>query len=298
MDGAASQNTGEHDDHRAAAFDANGNLLVGDDGGIYRLINPNNNDGTRRWVSVNGTLGVTEFFSVAYDSVNHIIFGACQDNSIPQQTMPGSIAWGANEDFARDGAQVGVDNISTPGASVHYSSQDHLFIFRRRTYTSPTTVTEELSALQIYVGPAYPNVTYQCNDVADDPQYRCINLVEGALTPNDPNDIGTIRFYQSWQVNAGNGRRLLLGTDYLYESSDRGYHFTSLGGIVANSSGDPMPSQPVGQVTAYAYGASTECGCVLRRHNRELWPPPLAALQRHRVSDGNRQLPDCWWLDP
>ena len=44
-----------------------------------------------------GNLRIAEFHSLAYDSANHIIFGATQDNSIPQQTTPGSKSWDTNE---------------------------------------------------------------------------------------------------------------------------------------------------------------------------------------------------------
>jgi uncharacterized delta-60 repeat protein len=234
---ANSGGTDPHTDGRAFVFSADPNVMFeGDDGGIYRLKNPFSN--TPRWDSAIGDLRVTEFHSIAYDHVNHVVFGACQDNSIPQQTVPGNIAWGINEDFYGDGMQAGVDNTSIPGTSVHYSSQQNLFRARRRTYTSPTTVGSDVPWQLIINGTS--GLHY--------------NQLEGDININDPNDLGTVRWNQSWAVNIVNGQRLLLGTDYLYESSDRGDHFTSLGGIGQNSLGQPIPLNPVGTVTAYAYG--------------------------------------------
>src|SRR5262249_34535361 len=80
----------------------------------------------------------------AYDSVNRVLFGATQDNSVPQQTTPDGIAWGINEDPWGDGFEVGIDNAGLPGASVHYSSQQNLFHAHRRVYASPTQVTSDV----------------------------------------------------------------------------------------------------------------------------------------------------------
>ncbi len=238
VDGPNAGGTGPHTDIRDWVFSADGTVMFeADDGGVYRLRNPSSL--SPRWESAIGNLRVTEFLSVGYDTLNNVLFGACWDNSIPHQTVPGSIAWGANERFSRDGIQVGVDNTSTPGASIHYSSQQSLFEFIRRTYTSPTAFTEQPVQLLIRVGPN---------------QYSGNNFVEGALTPDDDNDLGTIDFIQPWRLNAVDGRRLLIGTDYLYESSDRGDHFESLGGIGQNRLGQPIPINPVGKVRSYAYG--------------------------------------------
>src|SRR4029078_11223112 len=61
--------TAPHPDSRDMAFDGFGTLLETDDGGIVRLVNPNNvsGSGNRRWESVNGNLALTEFNSVAYN---------------------------------------------------------------------------------------------------------------------------------------------------------------------------------------------------------------------------------------
>jgi hypothetical protein len=64
-----------HSDSRRMTFDANGDLLQANDGGVYRLVDPNNRFNQRQWVSVNGDIRPTEFFSVAYDPLSGIVFG-------------------------------------------------------------------------------------------------------------------------------------------------------------------------------------------------------------------------------
>src|SRR5258708_37689706 len=80
------------------------------------------------------------------------------------------------------------------------------------------------------------------------------NGFEGALTPDDPKDLGTISWAQTWAIHAVNAKRMLIGTDYLYESHNGGDICTPLGGVGYNKNVEPMPINPVGTVTAYAYG--------------------------------------------
>jgi hypothetical protein len=56
-------NTAPHSDSREMVFDANGNILQSDDGGLYRLKNPTSN-ADRIWESANGNLRATELVSV------------------------------------------------------------------------------------------------------------------------------------------------------------------------------------------------------------------------------------------
>ncbi len=85
--------TAPHADSRAMVFDASGNLLHSDDGGIYQLLDPDNEAGVRRWVAVNGDIRAIELHSVAYDPLSNIVFGGTQDNGTPIQTAPGEITW-------------------------------------------------------------------------------------------------------------------------------------------------------------------------------------------------------------
>jgi Ca2+-binding RTX toxin-like protein len=128
--------TSPHTDSRAMGFDALGNLLESDDGGIYRLSTPNN-PSTRVWRSVNGTLRLSEFVSVAYDDVNDIIFGGTQDNGNVQQTTRGGLIW-SQVDYG-DGYIQAVDN-SDPNAVRRYSE---LAGIHRRTYNSQNQLIDQ-----------------------------------------------------------------------------------------------------------------------------------------------------------
>src|SRR4030095_4740853 len=72
-----------HADSRDMMFDANGNLLESNDGGIYRLTNPEllpNPAPRRRWTAVVGNLQLAEVHAVGYDPVNNLSFLGTQDN--------------------------------------------------------------------------------------------------------------------------------------------------------------------------------------------------------------------------
>src|SRR5262249_27166649 len=72
-------------DHHGIGFDANGKLLVGTDGGIWRLDNPN--VGSILWTDLNGTsatnaLNTIQFTGIALNPNNlDIAFGGSQDNA-------------------------------------------------------------------------------------------------------------------------------------------------------------------------------------------------------------------------
>jgi len=234
---------GPHTDGRDCAFSADPNVLFEtDDGGIYRLVNAHGTQQTqaRAWQSAVGNLRIAEFHAIAYDSVNHVLFGATQDNAVPQQTTPDGIDWAINEDPWGGGFEAGVDNSTIQGASVHYSSQQNLFHAHRRTYIAPNQVTQDVGIIPFIIN-GTGGLGY--------------NVVEGAIKGDG--NLGTVRWNQTWAVNAVDGKRILLGTDYLYESLDRGDTFDSLGGLKKNQKGEWVPDNPVDSVWAYAYGHRT-----------------------------------------
>ncbi len=130
--GGTANNTAPHPDSRGIVFDAAGNIIEVDDGGVYRRTAPTTNTGD--WFSINGTLQVGEFHDIAYDSVNHVLVAGAQDNGSPRQTAPNSSVW--SDLSGGDGADVAVDNTSFPGFSVVYYSSEDLGGFTRTTYNS------------------------------------------------------------------------------------------------------------------------------------------------------------------
>lgn len=183
------QGTSPHADSRDMAFDASGNLIESDDGGIYRRSSPRSSTGT--WSSVNGNLQVTEFHSVAYDSTSNVIFGGAQDTGTTHQQPDGT--W--RELTQGDGGVVDVDATSTPGQSIRYGSYQNFGGFNRSYWNSSGSMTKT----------EYPALVVNGSGGKD-------------LYAVDKN----IGFYQQFQLNRVDPSRLVIPTQSVYVSTDRG----------------------------------------------------------------------------
>ena len=73
------------------AFDAAGNLLESDDGGVYRRANPQLTTGV--WSGVDGNITTTEAHSASYDPVNQRFISGNQDTGTSMQTAVGGASW-------------------------------------------------------------------------------------------------------------------------------------------------------------------------------------------------------------
>jgi hypothetical protein len=223
--------TSPHADSRAMLFDANGDLLQGNDGGIYRLANPNNSP-LRTWASANGNVRPTELHSAAYDPVSNVVFGGAQDVGTPIQNSPGSLTW--SDLLQGDGGVVAVDGdqVAHPGTSIRYTSFNFLGFFNRSTWNAGNSLVSGPTALGLHItsGPGTGLTLFQF----------------------DPN----IQFYNPYVLNVIDPSRMLIGTANIYESLDRGdtlrdFGFTGafIGDDFGNtplaygsrSSGVPMP---------------------------------------------------------
>jgi hypothetical protein len=114
--GDGASKTIAHSDSRDIEFDANGDLLLGDDGGIYRLVSPLAGPVVRKWVSVIGNLQPTELYSADVDSVDAsapLFVGGAQDNSMGVQPSPGNPQWLTGP--GGDTITVAVDNSGPQG---------------------------------------------------------------------------------------------------------------------------------------------------------------------------------------
>ncbi|HET8774110.1 MAG TPA: hypothetical protein VFP80_09980 [Thermoanaerobaculia bacterium] len=139
-------NSAPHADSRGLAFDANGDLLDADDGGVYRRTQPLSSAGD--WFPVIGDLKVTEFHSIAWDSNSRLAFGGAQDTGSPEQLTPGGFRW--NSINKGDGGVVAVDSTGTPGRSVRYASTVSLSNFTRGTYDAAgVRIAETAPALRV-----------------------------------------------------------------------------------------------------------------------------------------------------
>ena len=139
---AGANNTAPHADSRAMAFDANGNLLEADDGGIYRLSNPN--AGTRVWGSVIGDLNVIEVHNLAKDTITNALIIGTQDNGTHQQQAANNPRWILIN--GGDGGDVAVDSTNLgPSGSFRYLSSQNLGGFRRAQYDAANAFITSLA---------------------------------------------------------------------------------------------------------------------------------------------------------
>ena len=123
--GGAPNFTSPHVDHHGADFDANGKLLDGDDGGIYRLDTPT----TPSWTDLNGNLNTIQFTGIGLHPTNaNIVIGGSQDNGTELYT--GTPVW-----LETDGGDGGYAKFSsTNGNRVYHQIPNASFginFFRR-----------------------------------------------------------------------------------------------------------------------------------------------------------------------
>ena len=226
--------TSPHADSRDMRFDANGNILESDDGGIYRLTNPN--QGSQTWSAVIGNLRVSQFYSVAYDTLNNVIIGGMQDTGSGEQNSSGGFTW--NDTIQGDGfvVQTGLSG----GDSIRYVTSQNLGTFRRQTFDNGNSMTDN-SAVKLLVNGTGGGTAK-------------LGLVD---SPG---------FLQPYAINVLNPLRMVIGTSFLYESSDGGDNLNALGGQTGidnvDNDTDGMTDEadevtllnPVGSVQAIAYG--------------------------------------------
>jgi hypothetical protein len=186
--------TTPHADSRDIAFDANLDMILSEDGGIFKRPRPR--EATGDWFSLAGNLGNTEVHSVAYDGNSRAVLGGLQDNGSVFQITTGQLP-GLNV-TGGDGGDVDVDTTSTAGFSWRYASSQFLLGFRRREYDANNNfITEIFPALQTPGG--------------------------GSLSSG--------LFVTPIAVNNVNGLRLVIAdNDTVWESLDQGEHVTPVGG--------------------------------------------------------------------
>ena len=121
-----------HADSRAMQIDANGDLILGNDGGLFRLTTPTTDTGA--WSAIVGDMSVFELHSIAYDSVSNIIMAGAQDNGTQMQQTPGGAVWDHPSDG--DGGDVAIDDVSLAGTgeSIRYFSSQNLGGWTRQVY--------------------------------------------------------------------------------------------------------------------------------------------------------------------
>ncbi|HBN78489.1 MAG TPA: hypothetical protein DD473_22300, partial [Planctomycetaceae bacterium] len=238
--GGTANGTAPHADSREMVFDANGNLIEVDDGGIFRRTSPRDNTGD--WFSLAGSLGVAEFHDVAYDSLTNTIIAGAQDNGTQFQVTAGDKVW----DFLSggDGGDVAVDNVTLAGSnqSIRYSSFQNLGGFRRTTWSAANTlVSTAFPALTVTSGSALiPQFSTPVELNRIDPRRMIIHgangLYESLNQGNTIAQVGATAFAGFLQnaVDYGGFQNGVANADVFYAGvSDDVAVRTTMGGAVA-----------------------------------------------------------------
>lgn len=198
--GGTASNSSPHADSRDMTFDAAGNILEVDDGGVYRRTSPRTNTGD--WFSVIGNLQGTEAHDVGWDSMSNVAMTGNQDTGSTYQPSAGATTWVSIS--TGDGGDIAVDNIerAANSQSVRYSSFQNLGSLRRTTWSSA-------GVLQSTTFPAL-------SPLSGAP------AITGAFrTPIETNDVV-------------GGRLLILGSNGLYESLTGGSTVSRIGTLGVN----------------------------------------------------------------
>jgi hypothetical protein len=174
---------GPHADNHGIGFDANGKLLVGTDGGIWRLSDPS----TVTWSDLNGNLDTIQFTGIALDPTNPAIaLGGSQDNGTEKFT--GNLGWSLSQ-FG-DGGFTQIDQ-SNPNTMYHTFFFGGFDGFLERSDDGGLTWTGKTSG---------------------------INTSDNA------------NFYVPYMMDPSNSSRLILGTDHVYETTNKADSWHAIGG--------------------------------------------------------------------
>jgi photosystem II stability/assembly factor-like uncharacterized protein len=200
--------TGPHSDHHAFAFDANGKLLDGNDGGIWRLDNPDGH--SLQWTDLNTNLQLTQYIGIALDPTTaDIAYGGSQDNGTSKFTD--ALAWQLLT--GGDGGFVRVDP------------------------SNPNTVYHEFNNISL--------------ERSDNGGLTWTRKTSG-INPSDPSD-----FYVPYVMDAANPLRLVLGTNRVYETTNRGDSWRAISapgsnGWTVSTNIDAVATTPADSNTIYA----------------------------------------------
>ena len=164
-----------HVDHQALVFDAAGDLLDGNDGGVYRLRQPGADPPA--WVYLGATMANTEVLGASYDTLSGVATVGDSDNGVAYQSKASagwvSLMWG-------DGGGEAVDNhdpattwryaMSFGGAGrfavsrFQFDAANQLQSSNELLLASPASPTVRFSGLD--AADATQNATFAANQVA------------------------------------------------------------------------------------------------------------------------------------
>jgi hypothetical protein len=203
---------GVHPDHHALTFDANGKLLDGNDGGIWRL--DTSTIGAIHWTDLNSNLSTLQFIGIGLHPTNmDIAYGGTQDNGTSKFT--GALPWAQIQ--GGDGGFARVDQANPNTVYMEFFRQQGSTTFIQRSDDAGVTFTD----------------------------------ISPGINSNDQSD-----FFVPYQLDQTNTARLVLGTDHLYESLDKGATYTiigtrNVGGFTINATIDAIGLAKTDRNTIY-----------------------------------------------
>lgn len=135
--GGTASSSAPHADSRDLAFDANGRLLLGCDGGVYVRTSPSDNTGD--WFSINGSLQITEVHDIAYDANANVVMVGTQDVGSAETSVAGGTSFRTTDQG--DGGDVAVNDSGS--TSLRFSSSQQLGGFHVREVDADNVVQNE-----------------------------------------------------------------------------------------------------------------------------------------------------------
>ena len=130
-------NSAPHGSSRGMAFDASGDLIEVDGGGIYKRTNPENlvngvlTNNVGDWYSLNGNLQITEINTVAYDDVAKVIVAATTETGAAEQTTAATPQTWTEDSEGQQSSVAVAENTPSAGYSYHYTSGPGLTNFQQ-----------------------------------------------------------------------------------------------------------------------------------------------------------------------
>ncbi|MCP3959417.1 MAG: hypothetical protein GY719_16325 [bacterium] len=251
--GRPADGSAPHADSRAMTFNADGELVETDDGGIYAHTDPDGTGGT--WRTLNGSLSINEQHDVAYDPIAGIAISGNQDNGSANQRTPDDPAW-ILQAFG-DGGDVAVGaNDPAPGLSMRYFSSQSLQGALRAAFDADNNFVagsarrlrlQALDAIRIAPQFVTPMVIHGA-----DPTRIVFGGGNGVFESRDRGD--TTRRISTDRVNAFGGRAICYGT----ASNPDVLYYGAGGDVFARSS--PPPASPT---RSLSYPGDRVIGCAL-----------------------------------
>ncbi|MEJ2698044.1 MAG: OmpA family protein [Desulfuromonadales bacterium] len=281
-----------HADSRALVFQGQ-HLLEADDGGIYRLRTPG--VAGRTWESLNHDLILTELYDVAYDGVNDRILGGNQDTGVGHQSATNSVIW--NSLLQADGGFVEVSgtthyfnnqflggfgpapalvNAAGPGSGA--AANNILVVplgspiqMGDQLNLPGETIFHNVAATAVVGGNLQVTLTNNLTSLHPAGQPVLVDLLQTSTIPGQNGltvngtggnsifqiETGTVQFINPFVVNTVNGNNLLIGTRFIYESTNNGRLLTLLNGPPAPTGGGGFATPQganVGLVNSLVYG--------------------------------------------